>query len=74
MCNRISKNGIQDGRPRKTVAACVFWKICEYSEKYCNKIKLTDICKKQDELAEMSIGEAQKHFECIPETIKKFYH
>ena len=50
MCNRISKNGIQDGRPRKTVAACVFWKICEYSSNYNLKIKLSDICRKPDEL------------------------
>lgn len=34
MCDRIYEAGIQDGCPRKTVAACVFWKICEYSTLY----------------------------------------
>ncbi len=50
MCEIISERGIQDGCPRKTVAACVFWKVCEHSIKYRELIKLHEICKKHEDL------------------------
>ena len=46
MCDIISERGIQDGCPRKTVAACVFWKVCEHSSRYRDSIRLNDICRK----------------------------
>lgn len=73
MCDKISERGIQDGCPRKTVAACVFWKICEYSQKYRDQIKLHDICKKHEDLKDASPAELQKYFDTTPDTIKKFF-
>lgn len=73
MCNTIYERGIQDGCPRKTVAACVFWKICEYSYEYRNEIKLADICKKHADLKDCSPGEMQKYFDLTPDTVKKFF-
>lgn len=73
MCETIYERGIQDGCPRKTVAACVFWKICEYSSEYRNEIKLTDICKKYEDMKDASPGEIQKYFDLTPDTVRKFF-
>lgn len=73
MCDIISERGIQDGCPRKTVAACVFWKVCEHSTKYKDSIKLQEICKKHEDMKEASVLELQKYFDTTPDTIKKFF-
>jgi len=61
MCHRIAAAGIKDGCPNKTVAACVFWKICENSSEYAG-VSLGEICKSKQQMKNMEPKHLQKYF------------
>lgn len=67
MCERITKSADLDVR-MNTVAAIAFWKICENSIYYKDKISLNEVCKNHDKMQEENIktSEIQKCFDVTP--------
>lgn len=74
MCERIVNAGELDVRIN-TIAAIAFWKVCEYSLLYREKISLADICKNHEKMQEENIktSEIQKCFDVTPENVRKVF-
>lgn len=54
MCERIAKYSVADVRTH-TIAAIAFWKICQFSLRYKDRIDLRHICKGHDRLIERGL-------------------
>lgn len=74
MCERIVKAAELDVRIN-TIAAIAFWKICENSVHYKDKIALNEICKNHDKMQEENIksSDIQKCFDVTPENVRKVF-
>lgn len=74
MCERIVKAAELDVRIN-TIAAIAFWKICEHSLLYKDKIVLAEICKNHEKMQDENIktSEIQKCFDVTPENVRKVF-
>jgi hypothetical protein len=74
MCDRIVKAAELDVRIN-TIAAIAFWKVCEYSQLYKDKVVLNEICKNHDKMQEenMRTSDIQKCFDVTPENVRKVF-
>lgn len=75
MYNRMLVTGDFGNRHFNTLAALIFWKICEYSQRYRNKLTLNEVCQKHKHLEEqgMSTSDIQKYIDITPDNVKKVF-
>jgi len=74
MSERIISCGEFDIR-NNTIAAMVFWKVCENSEEYIDQINLNDICRSHEKMMadHFSKKEIWKYFDVTPENVRKVF-
>ena len=73
MVDNIQSNTNLDVRAA-TLAALVFWKTCQYSKRYKDRIQLTKICRHHEKLIEKGREELTfKFFDITPEHVRKVY-
>ena len=74
MCDRIVKAAELDVRIN-TIAAIAFWKVCQHSLYYKDKISLNEICKNHDKMQEENVksSDIQKCFDVTPENVRKVF-
>jgi len=57
-----------------TIAAIAFWKVCQFSKRYHNRIDLRHVCKNHDRLIERGLAnKTYSFFDITPENVKKVY-
>lgn len=73
MCERIAQYSTADVRYH-TIAAIAFWKICQFSTRYRNRVLLQHLCKSHDRLfSQGNENMTYKFFDITPESVKKVY-
>ena len=73
MCESIEKQANLDSRG-STISAIVFWKICQYSVKYKDRINLNFICKNHDRLITRNKCELTfSFFDVTTENVRRVY-
>lgn len=74
MADRIVNAAELDVRTN-TIAAIAFWKVCEYSIHYKDRITLNEICKNHDKMQEENVkpSDIQKCFDVTPENVRKVF-
>ena len=73
MCRNIQSKTNLDARPQ-TVAAIVFWKICQFSSRYYKRIVLEKICRNHEKLILKGHEDLTfKFFDVTSDNVKKVY-
>ena len=73
MCDRIHKYCNLDARP-STIAALVFWKVCQFSTNYHDRINLVHLCKNHERLIQQKKQDLLfSFFDVTADHVKKVY-
>lgn len=73
MCERIMKYSTIDVRS-PTIAAISFWKVCQFSKRYKNRIVLSHLCRSHERLiAKGKANSTYSFFDITPENVRKVY-